>query len=128
MPDHPDDPRQDDRRNRNTAVNPLAEFLAILPPEARRVLRNVAEEAARATLRAGGGPNPLATAAATATRLLSEAARQQPETRTSGAHSGMPRAGRGSPDHHVRGDSRGIRLPGCPSPGRIGGSSCGAKL
>ena len=76
MPEHPDDPGRGHRRHRDAPANPFAEILGVLPPEARRVLRNVAEEAASAALRAGGGPNPLAAAAVTATRLFSDATRQ----------------------------------------------------
>ena len=79
MPEDPDGPDRDRRRDRDVPVDPLAEFLGILPPEARRVLRDVAEEATLAALRVGGGPNPFAAAAAVATRLLSDAARRHPE-------------------------------------------------
>jgi hypothetical protein len=80
MPEKPDDPDRDYHRHRDVPLNPLADILRVLPPEARSVLRNVAEEATSAALRAGGGPNPLAAAAAAATRLLSDAAQLRPET------------------------------------------------
>jgi hypothetical protein len=79
MPEYPDDRDRDHRRDRDVPPNPLADLLRILPPETRSVLRSVAEEATYAALRAGGGPNPLAAAAAAATRLLSDTARQRPE-------------------------------------------------
>ncbi len=79
MPDNPDDLDRDHRRDRGTPVNPLAEIFGLLPPEARKVLRNVADEAAHAALRSGAGANPFATAATTAARLLSDAARQRSE-------------------------------------------------
>ena len=90
-------------RHRDVPLNPLADILRILPPEARSVLQNVAEEATYAALRAGGGPNPLAAAAAAATRLLSDAARPRPETDPShgarptaeAAKGGLPRLGSG---------------------------------
>ncbi len=94
MPANPDDPDQYSSRNRNVQLNPLAELLAILPSEARRVLRNVAEETAQAALRAGAGPNPLAVAANTATRFLSEVARQRMEADTP---ANAPTRSRGGP-------------------------------
>jgi hypothetical protein len=79
MPENPDDLDRDHRRDRGVSINPLAEILGLLPPDARKILRNVADEAAHAVLRSGGGPSPLAAAATTAVRLLSDAARQRPE-------------------------------------------------
>jgi hypothetical protein len=96
MPVNLDDNDQGSYRNRKAQVNPLAELLAILPPEARRVLRNVAEETAHAALRAGGGPNPLAAAATTATRLLSEVARQRMEADTPASGPTRSQGGPGS--------------------------------
>ena len=103
MPENLDDPDRAYRQHRDAPLNPLADVLRILPPEARSVLRNVAEEATYAALRAGGGPNPLAAAAAAATRLLSDAARLRPETGPDhgakpAAHAprgGLPRLGSG---------------------------------
>ncbi|MGK7870877.1 hypothetical protein ACFHPP_26760 [Falsiroseomonas sp. E2-1-a20] len=82
LPANFDDPAQDPQQSRRTEVNPIAELLGVLSPEARRLLRNVAEETAQAALRAAGGPNPLAAAASTAARLLSQAARRPMETNT----------------------------------------------
>jgi hypothetical protein len=103
MPENPDDPDRNYRRRRDVPLNPLTDVLRILPPEARSVLRNVAEEATYAALRAGGGPNPLAAAAAAATRLLSDAARLHPETgpnhgtrpAADASEGGLPRLGSG---------------------------------
>jgi hypothetical protein len=79
MPDDPDAPNRDYRRSRDIPPNLLAEVLGgILSPEARKVLRNVAEETTYAALRAGGGPNPLAAATAAAARLLSDATQHRP--------------------------------------------------
>jgi hypothetical protein len=79
MPENLDDHNRDDRRDRGASGNPLVEILSLLPPEARKVLRNVADEAAHAALRSGAGSNPFAAAATTAARLLSDAARPRPE-------------------------------------------------
>ena len=76
MPGYSDDPRD----GRRAPGNPLADLLGLLPPEARRAVRGLAEDATQAVLRAGGGgPNPLAAAAALAARTLAEAARPRPE-------------------------------------------------
>jgi hypothetical protein len=82
LPANFDDSAQDPQRSRKSEVNPIAELLGVLPPEARRLLRNVAEETAQAALRAAGGPNPLAAAAITAARLFSQAAREPNEAST----------------------------------------------
>jgi hypothetical protein len=79
MPGNPDDHDRDHRRDRGASVNPLAEILGFLPPDARKILRNVADEAAHAVRRSSGGSSPLVAAATTAAHLLSDAARQRPE-------------------------------------------------
>ena len=61
-------PEPDDRG----PAGPLNELLGLLPPEARRALRGVAEDTAHAARRAGGGANPLAHLAAAAGRALAE--------------------------------------------------------
>jgi hypothetical protein len=61
-------PEPDDRG----PAGALNELLGLLPPEARRALRGVAEDTAHAARRAGGGANPLASLAAAAGRALAE--------------------------------------------------------
>jgi hypothetical protein len=96
LPANSNDPPQDPWQRRRTEVNPIAELLGGLPPEVRRLLRNVAEETAQAALRSAGGPNPLAAAASTATRLLSQAARRPLETNTASSGTMQPEPGAGS--------------------------------
>lgn len=93
MPESPDDRDQAHRRDRGASGNLLAEILGLLPPEARKILRNVADEAAHAALRSGAGSSPFTAAATTAARLLSDAAQQRPEAAGIPDSPTRPRAG-----------------------------------